>query len=337
MLFSGRSTKCAITLAVLGLCALASPVASGQTFRSPTPARKVGGAAPTNPLRSEVIQAQATEALPSPLRDGSPSDPLGPSGEPQLVPVPPPGERSLIQQNTAPGWPADAPAYEHYGPPPGHHGHGQPRAPWFEHGDPNDVARHTGWGEPLTGTSWRNRPWYWGVFIGGILNDELDSGRVEQDNAPLLGIRLGNDFDHFWGWEGRYAFSRNETFNGITGAPIDEPSRNYYMDVSVLHYPWGDSRWRPYISAGLGFANFRYENERGQFIDDTALTMPIGVGLKHFYSPWFSVRFDIVDNFSIGTTHVDAMHSFSLMAGVEFRFGGDRPNYFPWHGNTTFW
>src|SRR5439155_24491596 len=30
--------------------------------------------------------------------------------------------------------------------------------PWFSHGDPNDPRRHVGLGQPLMGTSWRNRP-----------------------------------------------------------------------------------------------------------------------------------------------------------------------------------
>ncbi|QDU31668.1 hypothetical protein ETAA8_68280 [Anatilimnocola aggregata] len=342
------SSKCAITLVVLGCCALLATTSFSQT-----PARQAVGRGPINPLRAlptsaGVLQAQATEPLPSPLRgpptgnnpfaDSATEPRLAPTQIGPMQPVPAPGERLLLEQNSAQGWPADAPAYdqlEHHGGGHGSHGH-PPRDAWFAHDDPNDIARHTGWGEPLVGTSWRNRPWYWGIFMGGILNDGIVGGHVEQDNAPFLGLRLGNDFDHFWGWEGRYAFARTELFNGV-GAPIAEEGRNYYVDVALLHYPWGDSRWRPYFLAGLGFANFRFENDLGQRIDDTALTIPLGIGLKHYYSPWFSLRFDAVDNFAIGTSRLDTMHNFSLMVGVEFRFGGNRPNYFPWHGNTTFW
>lgn len=354
--------NCALTLVVLGACALGANGARGQTTNNGTAPRSVLGRGPVNPLRSggqsEILTVQATEPvpsnLPSPLRiapqpkTGGPAA-MQPGGMP-LSPIPEEAQplsgeqQEIISQQEANGWPADAPAQEHYYGPERHGrhpfqhqgGHGEPRDPWFAHDDPNDSGRHTGWGEPLIGTSWRNRPWYWGVFLGGMLNDDLVSGHVEQANAPFLGLRLGNDFDHFWGWEGRYAFTRTELFDG-RGAPIAEDGRNYYVDVALLHYPWGDSRWRPYIMAGVGFSNHRFENDTGVAIDDSSLTLPFGVGLKHYYSPWFTMRFDIVDNWTLGSGQIDSMHNFSFMVGAEFRFGGNRPNYFPWHGNTVFW
>jgi hypothetical protein len=65
--------------------------------------------------------------------------------------------------------------------------------------------------------------------------------------------------------------------------------------------------------------------------------MPLGLGLKIYQSPWFTIRFDVTDNISFGGGHVDAMNNFSLALGVEFRFGGKRPSYFPWTGNTSYW
>src|SRR5439155_10987161 len=45
--------------------------------------------------------------------------------------------------------------------------------PWFAHGDPNDPQRHIGLGQPLSGTSWRNRPIFFGMFVGGVMMDDL--------------------------------------------------------------------------------------------------------------------------------------------------------------------
>jgi hypothetical protein len=355
MQWSVRNLTCAITLAVLGTCALGANPAQGQSAATTT--RSVLSRGPVNPLRSEILPVQATEPLPGPIplqRTPQFPQPNDSGQAPRSIPQPPaPGLGQTPPQplppdsSAADSWPGEAPVQEHYGPghvgngligPPGihHEAYGAGREPWFAHDDPNDNARYTGWGEPLTGTSWRNRPWYVGFFVGGILNDDLVSGAVDQSNAPLLGIRLGNDFDHFWGWEGRYAFNRTELFDGDRD-PIVEDGRNYYVDVALLHYPWGDSRWRPYIMAGVGFSNHRFENDLGFAIDDSSLTIPWGVGLKHYYSPWFTMRFDIVDNWSLGSGQIDSMHNFSFMAGVEFRFGGYRPSYFPWNGNTVYW
>jgi len=331
-------TKCFAALAVVCCCAVAVEEASGQTIN------KVSGIAPENPLRGgrqtsqtvpltktdrAVKPAQATEALR--LR---PAEPALSAQQPGLPPL-----EQIIEGDPNHSWPADAPAMQHYGS--GHFGHHgqhsyQPREPWFSHDDPNDPARHTGWGNPLTNTSWLNRPWYVGAFIGGLLAEDLIANHVEADGAPIVGLRLGHDFDHFWGWEIRYAYSRLETFTG-PGVPIDEPAREYYVDVALLHYPWGDSHWRPYLLAGLGFMNARYENDAGRAIDDTVLTVPLGVGLKLYNSPWCTIRFDATDNLSFAGGHLDLMHNFSLMMGVEFRFGGRRPSYFPWTGNTSYW
>lgn len=337
-------TKLVAACAVWSCCALVGDYAVAQS-----PPGKVYGRAPTNPLRSDppasplarsgspasilVKPAQHTEPLPSPLRRAP--------AEPDLSPQPD-GFEPRVQPNSdpQPGWPGAAPAHQQYGEE--YYGHGYhhaqhpPREPWFAHDTPNDPARHTGWGDPLTGTSWLNRPWYVGVFVGGMLADDFVGGAVEADSAPIVGMRIGHDFDHYWGWEVRYAYSRVETFTGA-GVPIAEPGRTYYVDVALLHYPWGDSRWRPYLLAGVGFLNARYENNVNQAIDDTALTIPLGVGLKLYNSPWFTIRFDAVDNLSFAGGHLDQMHNFSLMLGCEWRFGGTRPSYFPWHGNSLYW
>ncbi len=327
------TTKFVAAFAVWGCCALGANVSLAQSVPANPLRSAVRSAELTRPAKT-IQQVQATEP-PPPLQ-------LSPS-QPELRPQPIPRESASVlapdpmqyaEGDPNLGWPAEAPAQQHYGTGQGF-GH-PPREPWFSHDNPNDPARHTGWGDPLTGTSWLNRPWYWGVFIGGMLADDLVAGHVEADSAPILGMRLGHDFDHFWGWESRYAYARTELFTGA-GVPIVEPGRDYFVDVALLYYPWGDSAWRPYLLAGVGFANFRYVNDLGRAIDDTALTIPLGFGLKRYYSPWFTLRFDAVDNWSLSGGHLDSMHNFSLMAGVEFRFGGRRPSYFPWHGNTSYW
>ena len=207
--------------------------------------------------------------------------------------------------------------------------------PWFPHSDPNDPARHIGLGQPLIGTSWRNRPLYGGTFVGGILMSQLQSD-VEPNDTAFLGLRLGWDFDHYWGLEGRWAFARPELY-GPGGAPLDDPGRGYFADVSLVYYPFGDARWRPYLSAGLGFQTYRFINPADQRISEAAFSLPLGFGVKYFCGPWFSLRFDFVDNISFGNDRLQAMSNIGLMTGVEFRFSGRRQSYYPWHSNTSYW
>jgi hypothetical protein len=208
--------------------------------------------------------------------------------------------------------------------------------PWFSHGDPNDPRRHIGLGQPLIGTSWRNRPLYFGTFVGGILMDDLVPNRIYQNDTTFVGARLGYDFDHFWGLEGRWGFARPDLADG-SGTPFFPASRDNFADVSLLYYPLGDARLRPYLLGGLGFTTFRFNNQAGQRISEAPLEVPLGFGVKYFYGPWFTLRFDWVDNLCLGNSRLSGMHNVSLMAGAEFRFGGRRPSYFPWHNNTSYW
>jgi hypothetical protein len=216
--------------------------------------------------------------------------------------------------------------------------HGPQRSwlqPWFGHTDPNDPNRHIGLGKPLVGTSWRNRPVYFGLFLGGILFDDPIAGHVQQNNGALLGGRLGWDFDHYWGLEGRYAYSRVNIADGL-GVPLDD-SHNSFADLSLLYYPWGDSRWRPFLGAGIGLATYRFHDDQQHRITDSLFTIPLGGGLKYYYSNAFTLRFDAYDNISFGDNTLDSMHNFSLSLGFELRFGSRSPSYFPWHGNTVIW
>ena len=265
------------------------------------------------PSRNPLRQVQMTEELPAPAEPRA------------LAPTP---EQALREEE----WASLGPQQGHPDDP---WDTGPFAYPWFAHTDPNDPHRSIGWGEPLVGTSWRNRPWYVNPFIGGIFNGDLISGHVQQSNTAIGGARLGYDFDHYWGLEVRFAYS-NPHLTEPDGTPLGV-SRNYLTDIELLYYPWGDSRWRPYFTAGVGMATFRFTDDQNRVIHESLLSMPFGVGFKYYYSPWCSFRFDLVQNFASGSHTLDNQANMSLMAGVEFRFGGRRPSYFPWHGNTVGW
>jgi len=204
------------------------------------------------------------------------------------------------------------------------------------HRDPNDSARSTGIGKPLTGTSWRNRPFHIGWLFGGLIGDSLIDGVIDQQDGLIGGYRLGWDFDHYWGTELRYAFAKQDLIDlqGMTALPSGTDN---FWDLNLLYYPWGDAEWRPFASVGLGFANFRFEDANQVLVDDSLLTIPLGVGVKHFYRPWLALRTSLMDNLSIGSRGLGTMHNVSLSFGVEVHFGGPRRTYFPYHGGGMIW
>jgi Outer membrane protein beta-barrel domain len=294
---------------------------------------------PLNPLRQEpTLAARDWGEQPQPLAhslvaaEGQVTEP--PSVVPELLPAPGSAYGGDVHYPPGGGPPGGWPAGDDLQFP----GLVHPwlAEPWFSHSDPNDPHRHIGLGQPLIGTSWRNRPLYVGTFVGGVFLHDLQTHHVNQNDTAFLGLRLGCDFDHYWAVEGRWAFARPELFDG-TGAPLPAASRDYFADVSLLFYPLGDARWRPYVIGGLGFQQFRFNNDHAQRISEATLSVPIGFGLKYFYGPWFSLRFDFVDNICVGNERISGQHNVALMTGFELRFGGRRQSYYPWHNNTAYW
>ncbi|MBC8356467.1 MAG: hypothetical protein H8E66_31185 [Planctomycetes bacterium] len=204
------------------------------------------------------------------------------------------------------------------------------------HSDPNDSARSTGIGNPLKGTSWRNRPFHVGWMFGGLIGDTLIQGAIDQEDDLFGGYRLGWDFDHYWGTELRFAFAKPELIDvqGLTSLPT---GTDKFWDLNLLYYPWGDAEWRPFASVGIGFASFRFEDANQVLVDDKLLTIPLGVGVKHYYRPWLALRTSVTDNLSIGSGALETMHNLSLSVGVEVHFGGPRKTYFPYHGGGKIW
>jgi hypothetical protein len=150
------------------------------------------------------------------------------------------------------------------------------------------------------------------------------------------GYRVGWDFEHYWGTEVRFAFS-NVEFTDATDTETARNAENHYWDMNLLFYPWGDSRWRPFASVGLGWGNFEYTLADGQDINKSLFLVPIGAGVKYYFRNWMALRVTATDNWAIGQGSLDNMHNVMLTADVEMRFGGRRTSYFPYNGSIHLW
>ncbi len=207
-------------------------------------------------------------------------------------------------------------------PPPG----GLPNGPG---GDwPHNDLR-TQFGDPMSDASWCNRPYQVGAFLGFMRATELLSGRVDQNTGVLGGFRLGWDYDTYWGLEGRLAFASIQTETET--APIfDSANHATYWDTSLLYYPWGDSRWRPYLTLGIGLTEFNYFDETMVKRERGLIAVPMGGGLKYLMHDSWVLRFDLLDNIALGSSGLDTMNNFSFSSGFEYRFGGSHKDYWPW-------
>ncbi|MDP6558333.1 MAG: hypothetical protein QGF59_06425 [Pirellulaceae bacterium] len=216
--------------------------------------------------------------------------------------------------------------------------HWVPNPLTVRHDDPNDPARHVGLGHPLVGTSWRNRPFHVGWLFGGMFGDQLIDDRISQDEGMFGGYRLGWDFDHYWGTELRLGFSNLELTD--TTPLIDAGSRtsgNLFWDLNLMYYPWGDARWRPFASLGLGVGDFDFQDEALQSIRESVVTLPLSIGFKYYRHNWLAWRVSVTDQWSLAARGLNTMHNVALTVGVEVHFGGTRVSYFPYRSGQHLW
>ena len=193
------------------------------------------------------------------------------------------------------------------------------------HTDPDDPARHIGIGEPLAGTSWLNRPHYSALLVGSMIADDLRSN-VELHNDLFVGLHQGWDFDHYYGVEFRLAGGSYDVFD----SPNEATDDMLFVDAHLLHYPWGDARWRPYYSVGIGLASHHARIGPDEVYDEMLIHFPLGIGLKYQWMRHCAMRFDIKHNISFSGGGMHGMDHVSLSCGLEYRYGGRPKSYFPW-------
>ena len=197
-------------------------------------------------------------------------------------------------------------------------------------------GRHVGRGLPMEGTSWRNRPYHVDWFAGPLLSDDLIGNQVAQDNELFGGLRLGWDFDYYWGLEWRFGWSNPNIQYNEPQAVADNGSY-FVSDIDIVYYPWGDSKIRPYMLFGAGLARIDFVNSNNVNFNTTLFTIPFGGGIQFRQTPWLAWRLEFLDNASFGADGVDSMNNLSFTVGMEFRMGARPASYWPWRSSRKIW
>jgi hypothetical protein len=210
-----------------------------------------------------------------------------------------------------------------------------PRPHWFGLRHSKTHGRHVGKGEPFTGTSWRNRPFYLGGQLGPMWFAEPLNDNVSTDIDVFGGIFGGWDFDHYWGNEFHIDWATPELKNSQF-PDADRTDSVWGWNYSLLYYPWGDSRIRPYWRAGIGSTHFDYPTDFGWRYDEWMWTFPLGIGVKYPIQRWLAARMDLTDYISLDNTH-PTQHNWAITFGLEYRFGAHPPSYWPWHPHKHVW
>jgi hypothetical protein len=303
---------------------LPTPPRSKSTSTAATRRSTASSAAASDEQQSSKTIAKAPTAprqlSPIPGDGSRPSEPL-PPGPPAGPNAPGFNPADLGRTDLVNGPPSDWPADPSGGrlPP-----HGDlPGAAW-----PHGYLRQQ-LEEPLVGASWCNEPFHIDWFLGVIRGTEIIHDHVDQNVGVIGGFRLGWDYDLYWGLETRLGFSSLE--DQPETAPLEGSADKVILwDSSLVYYPWGDSRWRPYVSLGLGLCQFRFTDDFDRQIQRNLMEMPLGLGMKYRLHDWLSLRADVTDNLAFGSSGLATMNNFSFTTGMEFRFGGCHRSYWPW-------
>lgn len=201
---------------------------------------------------------------------------------------------------------------------------------------------------PLVRQSWGHRPFSLGVLFGYIDGGALIDDWIYQDNGVIGGFRIGWDHQNYWGLEMRFAWASLDTYNGwraeqAAGYPNAQAiypgggNDMFFWDTNLLWYPTGDTRWRPYLAAGMGLATVDFADALGTQWSDTSFALPLSLGIKYRCTDCVALRLEATETFVFGSRPIGFFEDLSVTGGVEWRFGGARRAYWPWNPGRHYW
>ena len=196
-----------------------------------------------------------------------------------------------------------------------------------------DDQKDLGIGIPLPGKGWRTQPFSVSTFVGVTAGGPLVRDHVHQQASFYGGFNFGWDYDHYWGIEKRLGLGAlnltNESHQSISGAAMSVTG-----EYRLMYYPLGDTRWRPFLTGGVGWSDFYFNDDHGANHLDTVGMIPVGLGLKYFCNQRVAVRIDLIDEITIGTGDLSNFQYVAFTAGVEYRYG-KQLFHIPWWGKKS--
>jgi hypothetical protein len=186
--------------------------------------------------------------------------------------------------------------------------------------------------------SWLFRPFNVSVFEGALFATAPVRPEFKNGVGFFTGFRVGWDVNQHFGGEMRFGFSKVD-FLDSTQSVSTGYQKLFYFDTNLMIYPWGDTRWRPFISIGGGLADMVISGNNGLGLHPDAFNTPIGLGIKYRLGPRIAFRADFKDNLTFsGSGGLRTLNNLELVGGLELHFGGgDRRSYWPWNPSHHWW
>lgn len=150
--------------------------------------------------------------------------------------------------------------------------------------------------------------WYLNPAIGYQWFDNKNDDRdLEDTETGIIGLEY--QMSESWGVELRYMQSSPDNRFNISAGDADLAQGS----LDLLRYLGDGEGWEPYLAAGLGHAEFNFDD-----VDNSTVTQAnAGGGVRYLFSDRWSVRADVRYISSLDTEHSDGIASL----GISYAFG----------------
>lgn len=215
-------------------------------------------------------------------------------------------------------------------------------------------------GGPPHRPSWDNHPFGMGWFAGVVQGGTLITDWISMDRGFYGGYRMDWNLDPCWSvgfrlasgsvrlTDSAAAIRAQQNADTLAGYAANDPWRSrfdggrngdlFQGNVNVAFYPTGDTRFRPYISAGLGGTRISFMDRLSVYYTYSLWSMPISVGVQYLATDHLALRLDCTDDIAFGRDSYCTLQNISLTAGMEVRFGGGTHfTYWPWNPGCRVW
>lgn len=191
-----------------------------------------------------------------------------------------------------------------------------------------DWRKDRGIGIPLQSGGWRSQPFSISGFAGATNGGPLVRHHVLERPSFYGGANFAWDYDHYWGIEKRLGFGALNLTNAQH--QLLQTGLSVTGEYRLMWYPLGDTRWRPFLTAGIGWSDFYFQDDFNHHHLDTLFLFPFGGGLKYLLNDRLAVRIDMIDELTFAGGAVNTFHYVALVAGLEFRYGKKLINWHEW-------
>ncbi|GEM_PF-5299987 len=182
---------------------------------------------------------------------------------------------------------------------------------------------------PVVSEPWEQRPWEASFRAAALWGDNIVGRELRLETDALWEFSLSRRWKPYWTWELRWAWSQPDvaTYTGVKLPRADV----ILFDLAARRTVFQSQHWRWSLLLGVGGATFSFADEAGVPRDQTVWQFPLGLGMEYRWDDHLSLSMQLRNHMVLGGGHgLETMHLVSLGLGLEYRFGGSVPSYWPW-------